>query len=428
MVKPKVRIPPHNLEAEQSVLGAMITTVSAIPVVLDVLEAGDFYRDKHRDIFHAIVRLWNGDATSVDQVTVAAQFDEAADKDLIHLLAEFVPAATNARHYADIVKHLSVCRKMIVAGNNIAELGYDDGTDVVTLVDQCEHEVFAIRPTGDKDTKHAKEIAHIILQEVDSGAQPKKTSTGFDQLDSVCGGLHGSNLIIIGARPGVGKTAVGLSVAYNVSQQGTVLFCSLEMSQKELMERLICSQAGVPVVALRNRDITPDQLANIVGIMDGIEKCDLRIIDNPSITMMTLKSKARQYAAKTSLKLIVVDYLQLLSHGTRKESRLDEVTAISKDLKLLARELDVPVIALCQLNRNSTYKDKDGNTQEPDISHLRESGSLEQDADQVWLLSWPKNKEFGSWDQIDIKVAKNRHGSTGTVSLPWNKSTQRIEQ
>lgn len=422
----KVRLPPHNLEAESAVLGGMLNAPAAIPVVLDILEAGDFYRDTHRDIFHGICKLWSGAPESVDTVTLSALMPEQGG--LIHLLAESSPVATNSRYYAEIVKHMSVCRKMIHAGNNIVELGYEDGEDVITLIDKAEHEVFSIRPTDDKDTKHAKEIAHIILQEVEAGTKPKKVSTGYDQLDSVCGGLHASNLVIIGARPGVGKTAVGLSVAFNVAKSGTVLFCSLEMSQKELMERLLCSQAHVPVVALRNRALTPEQLGNINGIIGDIEACDLRIVDDTALSVMSLKSKARQYASKTDLKLIVVDYIQLLTHGNRHSSRLEEVTAISKDLKLLARELKVPVLALCQLNRASTYKDKDGQSQEPDISHLRESGSLEQDADQVWLLSWPKNKEFGSWDQIDIKVAKNRHGNMGTVSLPWNKSTQRIEQ
>lgn len=414
------RMPPHNIEAEESVLGAMIVVPSAIPVVLDILEPGDFYRDSHTDLFHAICALWNGDADSVDAVTLSASCPE--QKDYIHTLSESVLTASNVRHYAEIVKHLSVCRKLISAGQEITQIGYDDGDDVTTLMDKAESKVFAIRPNGDNDSKRAKDIAHLIYHECEVGDAPKVVPTGFHELDSVCGGLHESNLVLIGARPGVGKTAVGLSIAHNVSKSGTVLFFSLEMSQKELMERLMCSIACVPVTALRNRDLTGDQFANLVRAMPEIENADLRVIDNPSMTMMSMKSKVRQYAAKAEIKLIVVDYLQLMTLGTKTASRFEEVSSISRELKCLARDLKLPILALSQLNRVSTF---DGG--KPDISHLRESGSLEQDADQVWLLSWPKDPDFGGQDTLTVSVAKNRHGQRGDVDLVWNKRWQRIE-
>lgn len=414
------RLPPHNIEAEEAVLGAMIIAPSAIPVVLDILEPGDFYRASHTDLFHAICSLWNGDADSVDAVTLSASVPE--QKDYIHTLSEHVITASNVRHYADIVKHMSVCRKLIKAGQTVTEIGYEDGDDVSTLMDKAEGALFSIRPQGDNDTKRAKDIAHIIYHECEVGDAPKVVPTGFSALDDVCGGLHESNLVLIGARPGIGKTAVALSIAHNVSKSGTVLFFSLEMSQKELMERLMCSIACVPVTALRARDLTPDQLANLCAAMPTIESSDLRVIDNPSMTMMSMKSKVRQYAAKTDIKLIVVDYLQLMTLGTKTASRFEEVSAISRELKCLARDLKVPVLALSQLNRVSTF---DGT--KPDISHLRESGSLEQDADQVWLLSWPKDPDFGGEDSLTVSVAKNRHGQRGDVDLIWNKRWQRIE-
>lgn len=416
----KDRIPPHNVEAEEAVLGAMIIAPSAIPVVLDILEPGDFYRASNTDIFHAICSLWNGDADSVDAVTLSASVPE--QKDYIHTLGEHVITASNVRHYAEIVKHTSVCRKLIAAGQTVTEIGYDDGDDVTTLMDKAEGALFSIRPQGDNDTKRAKDIAHLIFHECEVGDAPKVVSTGFSALDEVCGGMHESNLILIGARPGIGKTAVALSIAHNVSKGGTVLFFSLEMSQKELMERLMCSIACVPVTALRNRDLTGDQLANLVEAMPAIEDRDLRVIDNPSMTMMNLKSKVRQYSAKTEIKLIVVDYLQLMTLGSKTSSRFEEVSAISRELKCLARDLQVPVLALSQLNRVSTF---DGT--KPDISHLRESGSLEQDADQVWLLSWPKDPDFGGQDSLTVEVAKNRHGQRGNIDLLWNKRWQRIE-
>lgn len=396
---------------------------SAIPVVLDVLGAGDFYRETHSDIFHAITTIWAKDQYAVDATTVAAAMKKEEDKGYVHVLAESEITASNAAYYAGIVKHLSVCRSLIVAGNSIVELGYNDGEDVSTLLDTAEATVYGIRPTSDKDTKLAKDIAHMVFSDCQSGVKPNIVSTGYSELDGITGGLHGSNLIIVGARPGVGKTAVALAMSHNVSADGTVLFFSLEMSQRELMERLMCSIACVPVTGLRNRDLTPDQILQLQTALPEIESRDLRIVDSPRMSVMDMKSKVRQYASKTSIKLIVVDYIQLLRMGYRSASRNEEVAAISGELKALARETDVPVLALSQLNRVSTF---DGSA--PDISHLRDSGALEQDADQVWLLSWPKDSDFGSNDFLSVNVAKNRNGQRGSVDLAWNKRWQRIQE
>lgn len=413
------RVPPSNIQAEAACLGAMMLTPNAIPVVLDILMADDFYWAKHSEIFSHIVDIWSEDPDAVDATTVAARSEHGS---YVHTVSEGTLTASNAKQYARIVKHLSVCRRLIDAGRSIVDIGYDDGEDLDTLMDRAEELVYSIRPQTDKNTALAKDIAHMVLSDCESGVRPNIVSTGYSELDETTGGLHGSNLIIVGARPGVGKTAVALAMSHNVSADGTVLFFSLEMSQRELLERLLCSVACVPVTALRARDLNQDQLVQLRGALPEIESRDLRVIDAPRMSIMDLKSKARQYASKANIRMIVVDYIQLLTLGYRGSSRNEEVSAISGELKALAREMDVPVIALSQLNRVSTF---DGS--EPDISHLRDSGALEQDADQVWLLSWPKDADFGSTGFLSVNVAKNRNGQRGKIDLVWNKRWQRLE-
>lgn len=393
---------------------------SSIPVVLDTLSASDFYRDSHADIFHAIVGLWNGDADSVDTLTVASAVPK--QKSYIYSLVESCPVVSNAAHYAQLVKNCSTCRSLVRVGQEIIELGYKNGDETPVLLERAEDMVHLLRPQSDGDTHRAKEIAHLIIQETADHVAPRIVSTGFGQLDAVCGGFHASNFIVVGARPGVGKTACALNVAHRVSQQGTVLFFSMEMSRVELMERVLCSIACVPVTHLRRREMDGEELARIISALPEIEGGDLRIVDNPSLTMLQLKSKARQFASKTNLALIIIDYLQLLTMGRKTESRFVEVSTISRELKALARDLAVPIMALSQLNRTSAFEGT-----KPQIDQLRESGSLEQDADQVWLLSWPKNTEFDFTDTLIIDVAKNRHGAFGEVSFPWDKNWQRIE-
>lgn len=417
------RIPPYNTDAENACLGAMIVNPNAIPVVLDVVGETDFFQPRAAAVFQVIKGLWATDPGGVDRHTVAAAVDDEYALYVSHLV-DIDVVSTNARHYAGIVKHMSVCRQLVYAGQAICDLGYGDGSDYTALIDQAEEQVYAIRPATDGSVVTAKEVAHIIMQDVADGRRPKIESTGFDKLDEVCGGLHASNLIIVGARPGVGKTAVALSIAHNVSANGTVLFFSLEMSRGELLERLMCSEACVPVTALRARELDANQISMLHDALPKIEERDLRIIDSPRMSITDMRSKVRQYASKTDVKLIVVDYIQLLRMGNRAQSRNEEVAQISGELKALARETNVPVLALSQLNRQSVY---DGAT--PSIAHLRDSGALEQDADQVWLLSWPEDPDFaGASGLLDVQIAKNRNGQRGKISLVWNRRWQRIEE
>jgi len=248
-------------------------------------------------------------------------------------------------------------------------------------------------------------------------------STGFKSIDQYAQGLHDGAFIVVGARPGIGKTCLGLAIAQRVAKEGTVLFFSMEMSASELMERTLSSVACVSLTHMRERKLSPDELASLYSAQGELEERDLRFIDNPNMSVMALKSKVRQHARRFPLALVVVDYLQLMTLGQRAENRREEVSMMSRQLKSLAREVGVPIIALSQLNRMSTF---DGT--KPDISQLKESGSLEQDADQCWILSWPKMKEFGGAKSITLDIAKNRHGPLGEVDLIWVPQYTRVEE
>jgi len=417
-------VPPCDLAAEQALLGAMLVNPSAIGAVSDLVTRSDFYKSINGDIFTTILGAWTSSTQSADVVTIGAQFPD--EHDYIVGMAEQCPAASNATYYADIVKRTSTQRDLIKAGHEIVELGYKTTDEPQTLLDAAEAKVYKLRPDAAGDTISLARAAEAIYDECLSGKVADSVKTGFRLLDEQTSGMHHGNLIIIGARPGIGKTCLALNIARNVSREGTVAFFSLEMSQQELSERVICSIGEVSLTRLRQRDSGPEQLASIGRAVGEMAALDMQVIDNPSLTLLSLKSRARQLAARKQLKLIVVDYLQLLTHGTRQESRFVEVSTISRELKALARELSCPVLALSQLNRESESVLSDGI---PKLSQLRESGSLEQDADQVWLLSHPQDPSGGSstapW--VDIHVAKNRHGSQGNVALPWVPRYQRFE-
>jgi len=402
----------------------MLTNPNAIGVVTDRVEGKDFAKPLNGVIFRSIVKAWTTNTESADVVTIGAMFPE--DRDYVFTIAEHCPASSNATHYADIVKRTATQRELIRAGQEIVELGYKSEDESQSLLDAAEARVYRLRPNIAGDTSPLAKVAEDIFGECEQGKAPDSVSTGFKALDLQTSGMHYGNLHIIGARPGIGKTCLALNIARNVAAEGTVLFFSLEMSKQELTERILCSISDVTLTCLRSRNLGPGQLASLATASGVIEKLDMEVIDNPSLTLLSLKSRARQFAARKRIKLIVVDYLQLLTHGSKQESRFVEVSSISRDLKALSRELNCPVLALSQLNRESESILSDGI---PKLSQLRESGSLEQDADQVWLLSHPQDPTGGgsAAPYVDIHVAKNRHGSQGTVALPWTPRFQRFE-
>jgi len=414
------RVVPWPREAEQAVLGAMLINASAIPVVNRQLSASDFYLDHDRDIYHSILTIWGTDKDAVDVVTVAEALPQYAEE--IHTYAEFCPAATNAAHYAERVKHASTCRALITAGQEIAELGYADGDDTVALVDTAERKLAALHPDADSGTKRIRDGLEAFVKRLEDGTPPQTVSTGFRSLDDKTGGMRASNFIVLGARPGGAKTALALSIAYKAAKEGVVLFASIEMSSDELIERIACSTANIKLRDARDNTATQTQMTNLYSSLSDLESSNLRIVDSPALTFYSLKEKCRRFASKDALKLVVIDYLQLMTLGQRSESRYAEVSIISRQLKSLARELKVPVLALSQLNRSGQFDP----SAKPELHQLRESGSLEQDADQVWLLSYPK-EEPGFTKEVVVDVAKNRHGATGEVRLIWCPEYQQFE-
>jgi len=415
-------IPPYDEEAEQAVLGAMLTSPHAIPVAVEYLSASSFYGERHQDIYHAIMNNWSRSADSVDVVTVSNAVPD--HRDYLHVLLERCPTASNTAHYAQIVQQVATQRDLIKAGHKIVEIGYSHPDDPAALIDSAEGLIHGLRPESDRSTHRLREGLHQWLKNLEDKTPPPIVSTGFRSIDKVTGGLHEGNFVVVGARPGIGKTCLALAIAERVARKELVLFFSLEMSYEEVLERLICSLSSVPMSAARHRRLDKKMYAQVLGIINDIERSDLRIHDASSLSLLDLKAKCRQFSAKRKIGLIVIDYLQLMTLGKRTESRFHEVSTISRELKGLARDLSVPVMALSQLNRESQFQGT-----KPELHQLRETGSLEQDADMVWLLSWPKDGgSFGGQSSVIIDVAKNRHGPPGEVEMVWYPDYQRFDE
>jgi replicative DNA helicase len=416
-------LPPHDLEAEQSVLGAMLVNPNAITAVAETLSADDFYRDSHRSIFRAALTLYDR-GEEVDVVTLSAQLERdgtlerAGGREFVHTLAEFVPAAANAAHYAGIVREQSVLRALIRVGNEIAELGYEHPGDTPTLLDRCEQKVFAIQ-----QQRRGAEFQHIrdvlvrnfeYLDEMEKGRGISGIASGFDGIDRLTGGFQKTNLIVLAARPGVGKTSLALNIAQNVAVKGQapVAVFSLEMSAPELGERMMCSSARVSSHKVRTGSLSGDDYAKLVQAAGELEKADIFIDDTAGLNMFELRAKARRLQAKQPLSLVIVDYLQLMSGDGRAENRQQEVSNISRSMKQLARELEVPVIAVSQLNRSPEARAD----REPQLADLRESGAIEQDADMVMFI-YEDPSDPSSKGIVKLKIAKNRNGPTDTIRL-----------
>ncbi len=424
-------LPPHNLEAEQSVLGAMLVNPNAITAVAEVVTADDFYRDTHRLIYRAVLTLFNR-SEEVDVVTLSAQLERdgmlerAGGREFVHTLAEFVPAAANAAHYAGIVREQSVLRSLIRVGNEIAELGYQHPGDTHDLLDRCEQKVFAIqqqRSVG--EFEHIKQVLvrnFERLGDLENSQGLTGIASGFEGIDKLTGGFQKANLIVLAARPGVGKTSLALNIAQHVAvdankaspdgKKASVAIFSLEMSAEELGERLMCSSARVSSHKVRTGSLTPDDHAKLVQAAGVLEKADIFIDDTAGLNMFELRTKARRLQSKQPLSLVIVDYLQLMSGDGRSDNRQQEVSNISRSMKQLARELSVPVIAVSQLNRSPEARaDK-----EPQLADLRESGAIEQDADMVMFI-YEDPSDPASKGVVKVKIAKHRNGPTGLVRL-----------
>ncbi|HVA42386.1 MAG TPA: replicative DNA helicase [Acidimicrobiales bacterium] len=426
---PSTRTPPHDLQAEQSVLGAMLLSRDAIAVALEHCRTEDFYKPAHGHVFEAISSLY-GEGEPVDPVTVADELRRAGLLDviggpnlLIDLLAS-TPSTANAGRYGRIVSDHSLLRRLIGAANEIADMGYDVPEDVHGAIDRAESMVFEIGQRRVADTMSP--IRDLLSQTLDRlealyerGQSITGVPTGYIDIDEQLSGLQGSNLIIVGARPAVGKTAFSLGIAAHAAMQANVpvLFFSLEMSHLEITQRLLSGEAQVNAARMRNGKLHDSDWPKISHAIGRLGEAPLFIDDNPNLTLMDMRAKARRLKSREGLGLIMVDYIQLMTGRNSAENRQVEVSEISRGLKILARELQVPVVALSQLSRSLEQRaDK-----RPMLADLRESGSLEQDADVVMFLYRDEvyNSESPDRGTAEVIVAKHRNGPTGVARLAF---------
>lgn len=434
------RVPPQNIEAEQAVLGAMLIDKEAIAKATEVLSADDFYREAHRVIFSAMLELYNKNE-AVDMVTVTEilkrdnKLEDIGGIAYITSLANVVLTAANVKYHADIVAEKSVLRQLVRVSTEIAAMGYEANEDVGTLLDTAESRILEISNRKKKtDFTAINDVLMDSVQSIESLLQNKGGLTGlpagFADLDKLTSGLHPSDFIILAARPSMGKTALALNIVQNVALRAhkviggeprSVAFFSLEMSKEQLVNRMLCAEAGIDSQRLRVGEMHDEDWTHLWDACDTMSRAKIYIDDTAGITAMDMRSRARRLKAEHGLDLIVVDYLQLMQgSGKRNYSsdRQQEVSEISRSLKALARELDVPVLALSQLSRSVESRQ----VKRPMLSDLRESGSLEQDADIVAFLY---REDYYNPDtenkHTELIIAKHRNGPVDTVNLFFQK-------
>ena len=423
------RIPPHNEEAERSALGACMLSKEALMDVAEEVRAEDFYNESHREIFNSIMRLYR-ENISVDMLTVCEDLkkqkalDMVGGRTYIGTLTSEVPSTANAGDYAKIVAEKAMMRQLIFASEEIAAKGYEDKEDTEGLINAAEASIFRIAQKRQKND-YAK-IQDVLMKNVKMIDEAERNQgnviglpTGFKALDEKTSGLQKSDLIIIAARPGMGKTAFALNVAAQsaVKAKASVLIFSLEMSQEQLGQRLIAMQARVESEKLKKGNLERKDWDRINVALDELNETKIVIDDTPGISIMEMRNKCRRLKAEQGLDLVVIDYLQLMTFDGRADSRQQEVSALSRHLKLLAREMDCPVIVLSQLSRAPEQRQD----KRPMLSDLRESGSIEQDADIVIFLYRDDyyNENSEKPGVCEVNLAKHRSGPTERLELTW---------
>ncbi len=420
------RTPPQDVAAEQSVLGAMLLSKDAIGDVAETIRGRDFYRPAHEIIYEAILNLYGrgepADAITVaDELTKRGEIGRAGGHMYLHDLLATVSIASNASYYAEIVHEKAILRRLVEAAMKISQLGYSGHGDVAGIVDAAQQAVYEVADgkTSD-DYQPLSALVESALDEIEALAAHGVMSgvpTGIADLDELTNGLHPGQMIIVAARPGMGKSTLGLDFARAASIKNGLCsaFFSLEMTKSEIVMRLISAEAQVPLNEIRKGHLNEESWRRIAQKTAEVSSAPLFIDDSPNQTMMEIRAKARRLKQRHDLKLVIVDYMQLMSSGKKVESRQLEVSEFSRQMKLLAKELEVPVVALSQLNRGPEQR----TDKKPMLSDLRESGSLEQDADVVVLLHRddmynPASERSG---EADLIVAKHRNGQTKTVPV-----------
>lgn len=426
---PGDRTPPQDMAAEQSVLGAMLISKDAIADVSEAIRGVDFYRPSHETIHDAIIDLY-GRGEPVDMVTVAAELQRRGELQRIggapylHTLSANVPIAANAAYYAEIVREKAILRRLVDAGTKIVQIGYAGEGQVDDIVDTAQAEVYKITERRSaEDYSPLSDIMDGVLDEIEAISNREAglygVPTGFADLDDLTNGLHSGQMIIVAARPAMGKSTLALDLcrAASIHNNLTSVFFSLEMTRSEITMRLLSAEAKVPLNHIRNGNMNDDDWAKLARKMGEVSSAPMFIDDSPNMTMMEIRAKARRLKQRHDLRLIVIDYMQLMTSGKKVESRQLEVSEFSRQIKLLAKELSVPIIALSQLNRGPEQR----GDKRPMMSDLRESGSLEQDADMVILLHRDDvyEKESTRPGEADLIVAKHRNGPTRDITVAF---------
>lgn len=439
MQSDKAKIPPQNLDAEASLLGAILIDADAIVKIADIVDAQDFYDERNKRTYESIIQLYEKHSpidvlTLSDQLRGSGFLDMVGGPSYLTELTNFVPTATHVEQYAEIVSQKAMRRRLIAASQTIVGLGFDEARSLQELLEEAETRLFEV------SQRHIKQditsIETILSESFDRLDELHKDKgkirgvpTGFKDLDNILAGLQRSDLFILAARPSMGKTALALNLAHNVavkSEQAVLIF-SLEMSKEQLVDRMLSMESGVDAWALRTGNLTDADFEKIGQAMGTLSEAQIFIDDSPGITISDLRTKARREAHMRPLGLIIVDYLQLMSGGSRfggDGNRVQEISEISRGLKGVAREMNVPLVALSQLSRSVESR----TPQIPQLSDLRESGSIEQDADVVAFIYREEyyNPESDRKNITDIFIKKHRNGPTGAVELYFDRDKQRF--
>lgn len=432
-------VPPQNVDAEASLLGAILIDTDALVKIADKIDSLDFYDERHQYIYEAIVQLFDKHSpidvlTLSDQMKANDTLEAIGGSSYLAELTNFVPTAAHVEQYAEIVAQKALRRRLIKAAQDITTLGFNETNDLQELIEEAETKLFDVSQKHiQQDVTSLENILSESFERLDELHKDKGkirgVPTGFKDLDNILAGLQKSDLVVLAARPSMGKTALALNLAHNVAVDAKqpVLIFSLEMSKEQLVDRMLARESGVDAWALRTGNLTDSDFEKIGQAMGALSEAPIFIDDSPSITVSELRTKARREAHNRELGLIVVDYLQLMSGGAKfggEGNRVQEISEISRGLKGIARELNVPLLALSQLSRSVESR----SPQIPQLADLRESGSIEQDADVVAFIYREDyyNSETDRRNITDIFVKKHRNGPTGSVELYFDKEKQRF--
>lgn len=435
----KERVPPHNLDAEAAVLGALLLSKEALDVVVQILRPNDFYKQAHRTLFEAILAM-STEGQEVDVLTLSHTLGKSGKLDLVGgmaavaLLSESVPSAANAEYYAHIVKNAAVRRNLIDVSSKLIVQSYEDSIESRLLIEEAEKKIFEL--AEERSTNNYKKVGDIVTLSMERIIALSKSKdvvtgipTGFKDLDSTTTGFHASEFIIIAARPSIGKTTFALNLAsyQAITKKIPVGFLSLEMPDLDLVDRILASEARLDSSKIRNGFLRPADLTSLRDVVPSVYEAPLYIDDTPNMKLLDLRAQARRMKAKNDIQILYVDYISLIGHENPNMPRHEQVSDISRSLKALARELKIPVVALSQLSRATEEK------KTPGLADLRESGSLEQDADVVLFLHRNRGTDRDAKDtnhlviETDLIIGKQRKGPIGTVKLGFLPQYTRFE-